>query len=152
MIVEIDWSYEEKKRSVALMIILISFFCSLPFLSFIIRADWEKPNSIEILRQENPKGYDQYMVDLKNENAMSTPDMDYFVKPIHYISAILGFPFIISIAIIIYSIQFIISIWMMLPKIAKFILSLLFKIMFLIISGAIAIEIYDRIANLFRRK
>jgi len=152
MIVEIDWSYEEKKRSVALMIILISFFCSLPFLSFIIRADWEKPNSIEILRQENPKGYDQYMVDLKNENAMSTPDMDYFVKPIHYISAILGFPFIISIAIIIYSIQFIISIWMMLPKIAKFILSLLFKIVFLIISGAIAIEIYDRIANLFRRK
>ena len=134
MIVEIDWSYEEKKRSVALMIILISFFCSLPFLSFIIRADWEKPNSIEILRQENPKGYDQYMVDLKNENAMSTPDMDYFVKPIHYISAILGFPFIISIAIIIYSIQFIISIWMMLPKIAKFILSLLFKIVFLIID------------------
>ncbi|MCB5252739.1 MAG: hypothetical protein RBR69_09330 [Candidatus Cloacimonadaceae bacterium] len=55
----------DKSDQILLVIVLISFICSLPFTLVMWRADWEKVDNVELLERRNPAGYRNWLKETK---------------------------------------------------------------------------------------
>jgi len=117
-------SLKRMEQRIYAIVITISFICSIPFMKFIMRSDWDKPNSIEVLQQVNPEGYTKWRaevdVDDPNNPHGEYPDMEYFAKPIHYVSFFLAIPFLFVLVSIIGMGYWLVALWMWLPTVIKY--------------------------------
>jgi len=115
---------KKKYNRMYLYILLISFICSIPFNVFLLRADWNKDNSIELLQQKNPSGYTKWQQDRIDPTVATgeTPEMRYFNTPFIYLSAFLSIPFYCLIGMIILSFYWLGAFFMWLPRILQYLI------------------------------
>lgn len=116
----------DKSDQILLVIVLISFICSLPFTLVMWRADWEKVDNVELLERRNPAGYRNWLKETNNcdysSESYRDPEMDDFINPMHTVSFFLGIPFYLTLFNIFYFSFLLVKLYLWIPKLLRLIL------------------------------
>jgi hypothetical protein len=110
-----------------MIIVLISFILGLPFLNYLVREDWDKPNALELLKEKNPKRYEKLVAECEPGSYVNVY-MDDFETPLIVVSGFLCMPFLLFMASIFMVGYYLIVFIRALPLLLRMILYFVFVI------------------------